>query len=41
LLPYQLRYVGPYQEAQARIERKTAGLVTRSINQLWIGRGTL
>jgi uncharacterized protein (DUF2236 family) len=41
LLPYQLRYVGPYQEAQARIQRKTPGLVTKSINHLWIGRGTL
>jgi uncharacterized protein (DUF2236 family) len=41
LLPYHLRYVGPYQEAQARIERKTPGLATKSINRIWIGRSTL
>jgi uncharacterized protein (DUF2236 family) len=41
LLPYHLRYVGPYQEAQARIEGKAPSLVTKSINHLWIGRSTL
>ena len=41
LLPYHLRYVGPYQEAQARIESKTPSLVTKSVNHLWIGRSTL
>jgi uncharacterized protein (DUF2236 family) len=41
LLPYHLRYVGPYQEAQARIERKTPGSITKSINHVWIGRSTL
>jgi uncharacterized protein (DUF2236 family) len=41
LLPHHLRYVGPYQEAQARIKREAPGLVTRSMNHLWIGRSTL
>jgi uncharacterized protein (DUF2236 family) len=41
LLPYHLRYVGPYQEAQARIKREARGLVTKSMNHLWIGRSTL
>ena len=41
LLPYHLRYVGPYQEAQARIAGKAPGLVTNAMNYLWIGRSTL
>jgi uncharacterized protein (DUF2236 family) len=41
LMPYHLRYVGPYQEALARIERRAPGLVTNAMNHLWIGRSTL
>jgi uncharacterized protein (DUF2236 family) len=42
LLPYHLRYVGPYQEAQARLSgRPTPGIVTQSLNQLWIGQRLL
>ena len=41
LLPYHLRYVGPYQEAQARIGGRAPGLVTNAMNYLWIGRSAL
>jgi len=41
-LPYHLRYVGPYQEAQARLSGRTApGIVTQSLNQMWIGQRLL
>jgi uncharacterized protein (DUF2236 family) len=39
LLPGRLRLVGPYQEAQARLQgRDQPALVTRWLNRLWIGR---
>jgi uncharacterized protein (DUF2236 family) len=42
LLPFRLRYVGPYQEAQARMLGRTRpGLATRSINLFWIGKPQL
>jgi uncharacterized protein (DUF2236 family) len=41
LLPYHLRYVGPYQEAQARIKGVAPSFITKSINHFWIGRSTL
>ena len=42
LLPSRLRYVGPYQEAQARMRgRARPGLATRSINLFWIGKPQL
>jgi uncharacterized protein (DUF2236 family) len=38
-LPTRLRYVGPYQEAQARLQGKPQlGLMTRYLNRAWIGR---
>ena len=41
LLPHPLRYVGPYQEAQARLAGKNPGPVTNVMNYLWIGRSRL
>jgi uncharacterized protein (DUF2236 family) len=42
LLPSRLRYVGPYQEAQARMHGRTRpDLATRSINLFWIGKPQL
>jgi uncharacterized protein (DUF2236 family) len=39
LLPYNLRYVGPYQEAQARLSgRATPNVITQALNQFWIGQ---
>ncbi|WP_426610365.1 oxygenase MpaB family protein [Bradyrhizobium sp. McL0616] len=38
-LPDRLRYVGPYQEAQARLNGRTEpDWMTRCINRAWIGR---
>ena len=38
-LPERLRYVGPYQEAVARLSgRRRSELLTQWANQLWIGR---
>ncbi len=37
-LPARLRYVGPYQEAVARLEGRGPDFVTRGLNRLWIGR---
>jgi uncharacterized protein (DUF2236 family) len=38
LLPVRLRYVGPYQEAVARLAgKKRPDLLTRGINRAWIG----
>ena len=36
-LPFGLRYVGPYQEAQARLAGQAPGFVARRINAFWIG----
>jgi uncharacterized protein (DUF2236 family) len=42
LLPNQLRTVGPYQEAQARLGgRDRPSLATRWVNRLWIGQPSL
>jgi uncharacterized protein (DUF2236 family) len=42
LLPYRLRYVGPYQEAAQRLAgRPYPDLPTRLCNRLWIGRPEL
>jgi uncharacterized protein (DUF2236 family) len=41
-LPSRLRHVGPYQEAQARLQgKKQPDLATRCLNRAWIGRPRL
>lgn len=41
-LPARLRYVAPYHEACARLAgRPHPGLLTRSMNRLWIGRSSM
>ncbi len=41
-IPTRLRYVGPYQEAQARLQGKLQlGWATRCLNRAWIGRPQL
>jgi uncharacterized protein (DUF2236 family) len=41
-IPTRLRYVGPYQEAQARLQGKPhLGWATRCLNRAWIGRPEL
>jgi uncharacterized protein (DUF2236 family) len=41
-LPHRLRYVGPYQEAQARLQGKPQpDWMTRCLNRAWIGRPQL
>jgi uncharacterized protein (DUF2236 family) len=41
-LPARLRYVGPYQEAQARLQGKPhLDFATRCLNRAWIGRPQL
>ncbi len=40
-LPTALRYVGPWHEAQARLQGRTAGPMTRASNRFWIGQGLL
>ncbi|MGC2616065.1 MAG: oxygenase MpaB family protein [Terracidiphilus sp.] len=37
-LPSTLRYVGPYQEACARLSNRNPGLLVRSSNRFWIGQ---
>jgi uncharacterized protein (DUF2236 family) len=37
-LPATLRFVGPYQEACARLDHRAPGLMTRRSNQFWIGQ---
>ncbi len=37
-LPASLRYVGPWQEAQARLANRKPGLLVRRSNQFWIGQ---
>jgi uncharacterized protein (DUF2236 family) len=37
-LPWSLRYVGPYQEASARLSNRNPGLLVRRSNRFWIGR---
>ncbi|MGB6743443.1 MAG: oxygenase MpaB family protein [Terracidiphilus sp.] len=40
-LPARVRFVGPWQEAQARLARRPAGLLTRMSNRFWIGEARL
>lgn len=41
-IPARVRYVGPYQEAQARLQgRPQVGWATRCLNRAWIGRPEL
>jgi uncharacterized protein (DUF2236 family) len=40
-LPPSLRYVGPFQEARARLANRSAGFVARRSNQFWIGQSTM
>lgn len=40
-LPSSLRYVGPYQEAQARVANRNPGFLVRLINQFWIGQSRM
>ena len=40
-LPGSLRYVSPYYEAAARLSGRRPGLLTRSLNRLWIGRSSM
>lgn len=40
-LPTRLRYVGPYQEAQARLQGQSPDRLTRGLNRAWIGRTRL
>ncbi|MGY3617613.1 oxygenase MpaB family protein [Bradyrhizobium sp. USDA 10063] len=41
-IPTRLRYVGPYHEAQARLQgRPRLGWATRCLNRAWIGRPQL
>lgn len=37
LLPAGLRFVGPWQQAQARLAHRAPGLLTRMSNRFWIG----
>jgi uncharacterized protein (DUF2236 family) len=37
-LPSSVRYVGPYQEARARMSNRNPGLLVRRSNQFWIGQ---
>lgn len=36
-LPGRLRFVGPWQQAQARLAHRSPGLLTRMSNRFWIG----
>ncbi len=40
-LPAAIRYVGPWHEAQARLDGKRAGIVARLSNRFWIGQARL
>ncbi len=40
-LPSSLRYVGPYQEAQARIANRNPGFLVRRGNRFWIGQSRM
>jgi uncharacterized protein (DUF2236 family) len=41
-MPSRLRYVGPYQEALARLAgREQPGAVTRVLNRFWIGQNSM
>ena len=40
-LPYPLRFVGPYQEAQDRLRGHAAGFLARRCNVFWIGQSVM
>jgi uncharacterized protein (DUF2236 family) len=40
-LPGSLRFVGPYQQAKARLKGRSPGLLTRASNRFWIGDSLL
>jgi uncharacterized protein (DUF2236 family) len=40
-LPDGLRYVGPYQEAQARLHSRTPGFIAHRSNIFWIGQARM
>jgi len=40
-LPESVRFVGPYQEAQARLQGRTLGLLERRSNVFWIGQARM
>ena len=40
-IPPSLRYVGPFQEAQARLANRRVGFIARRSNQFWIGQPNL
>ena len=37
-LPGSIRYIGPWQEAQARLAGKSPGIITRTSNRFWMGQ---
>lgn len=39
--PARLRYVAPYHEACARLLGQRPGVLTRTLNRFWIGRGSI
>jgi uncharacterized protein (DUF2236 family) len=41
VLPARVRFVGPYQEATARLAGRRPGRAVRLLNRAWIGRATL
>jgi uncharacterized protein (DUF2236 family) len=41
VLPARVRFVGPYQEAAARLAGRQPGRAVRLLNRAWIGRATL
>jgi|SRR5580698_6022961 uncharacterized protein (DUF2236 family) len=40
-LPYGVRFVGPYNEAKARLHGRLPGLAVRLSNRVWVGQSTL
>jgi len=40
-LPQAVRFIGPYQEARARMAGRNAGIVARLSNRFWIGEPRL
>ena len=40
-IPCPLRYVGPYQEARARLQGRNVGLLARASNRFWMGQSRM
>ena len=40
-VPPALRYIGPYREARYRLQGRGPGLLTQTLNRVWIGRPLL